>query len=61
MKELDLKLILGMVERQYTEYLPGEESWGGGQLFKSWSNPKSPSLRVWVFLVQLVMIPVEHS
>ena len=26
-----------------------------------WSHPKSPSLRVWLFLVQLVTVLVGHS
>ena len=60
-KELDLKLTLGMAKRQKTESLPDEESWGVDQLFKSRSDPKSPSLGVWLFLVQSVTIPVEHS
>ena len=30
MKELDLKLTLGMAERRLTESPPDEESWGGG-------------------------------
>ena len=53
--ELDLKQTLGMAER------PDEESWGGGQRFKSRPDPKSPSHGVWLFLVQSVTIPVEHS
>ena len=53
-KELDLKRTLGMAERRYTVSSPDEESWGGGQGFKSWSDPKSPSLGVWLFLVQSV-------
>ena len=44
-----------------TESPPDEESWGGDQLFKSWSDSKSPSLGIWLFLVQLVTVPVEHS
>ena len=40
MKKLDQKLTLGMAERQATESPPDEESWGGGQWFKSRSNPK---------------------
>ena len=59
-KELDLKLTLGMAERRLTESPPDEESWGGGQ-FKSQSDPKSPSLGVWLFLVQSVTVQVEHS
>ena len=34
---------------------------GRGQRFKSRSDPKSPSLGVWLFLVQSVTVPVEHS
>ena len=60
-KELDLKLTLGMAERQLTESPPDEESWGEGQWFKSESDPKSPSLGVWLFLVQSVTVQVEHS
>ena len=60
-KELDLKLTLGMAERRLTESPPDEESWGGGQEFKSQSDPKSPSLGVWLFLVQSVTVQVEHS
>ena len=60
-KELDLKLTLGMAERRLTESPPDEESWGGGQGFKSQSDPKSPSLGVWLFLVQSVTVQVEHS
>ena len=60
-KELDLKLTLGVAERRKTESPPDEESWGGGQRFKSRSDPKSPSLGVWLFLVQSVTILVEHS
>ena len=46
----DLKRPLGMMaEKRQTESLPDEESWGGGQWFES---PKSPSLGVWLFLVQ---------
>ena len=61
MKELDLKLTLGMAERRLTESPPDEESWRGGQWFKSRPDPKSPSHGVWLFLVQSVTIPVEHS
>ena len=53
-------MTLGMAERRKTESPPDEESWGGGQRFKSRSDPKSPSLRVWLFVVQSVTIPVEH-
>ena len=35
LKELDLKLTLGMAERLQTESPPDDESWGGGQWFKS--------------------------
>ena len=38
-----------------------EESWGGGQWFKSRSGPKSPSLGVWLFLVQSVTVPVRNG
>ena len=31
-KELDLKLTLGMAEMRYTEYPPDEESWRGSQV-----------------------------
>ena len=41
-KELDLKLTLGMAKRRLAESPPGEESWGGGQWFKSRPDPKSP-------------------
>ena len=41
-KELDLKLTLGMSERWLTGSPPDEESWGGGQWFKSRPDPKSP-------------------
>ena len=34
-KELDLKLALGMAERRKTESPPDEESWEGDQRFKS--------------------------
>ena len=62
MKELDLKLTLGMAERRLTESPPDEESWRGGQRFKSRPDPKSPSHGVWLFLVlQSATIPVEHS
>ena len=54
--ELDLKLTLGMAESP-----PDEESWGGGQRIKSQSDPKSPSLVVWLFLVQSVTVQAEHS
>ena len=61
-KEIDLKqLTLGTAERRKTESLPDEESWGGGQRFKSRSDPKSPSLRAWLFLAQAVTAPVRHS
>ena len=43
-KELDLKLTLGMAGRQKTEFPPDQESRGGGQWFKSRSDPKSLSL-----------------
>ena len=39
-KELDLKLTLEMAERRSTESPPDEESWGGGQWFKSRPDPK---------------------
>ena len=45
-KELDMELILGIAERRYTESPPDEESWGGGQRFKSQLDPKSPFLGV---------------
>ena len=54
-------MTLGMAERRKTESPPDEESWGGGQWFKSRSDSKSPSLGLWLFLVQSVTIPVEHS
>ena len=63
-KELDLKLTLGLTERQSTAlslHLADEESWGGGQQFESWSDPKSPSLRVWLFLGQSVTVPARNS
>ena len=60
-KELDLILTLGMAERRKIESPPDEESWGGDQWFKSRSDPKSPSLGVWLFLVQSVTVQVEHS
>ena len=60
-KELDLKLTLGMAERRLAESPPDEESWGEGQWFKSQSDPGSPSLGVWLFLVQSVTVQVEHS
>ena len=60
-RELDLKLTLGMAERRMTESPPDEESWGEGQRFKSRPDPKSPSHGVWLFLVQSVTIPVGHS
>ena len=44
-----------------TESPPDEESWGGGQRFKAWSEPNSPSLVVWLFLVQLFTALVRHS
>ena len=61
-KELDLKLALGKADRRKTESPHDEESWRGGQQFKSWSDSKSPSLGVWLFLVQWVTVPVGlHS
>ena len=60
-KELDLKLRLGIAERRLTESPSDEESLGGGSVFKSQSDPKSPSLGVWLFLVQSVTVQVEHS
>ena len=60
-KELDLKLTPGMAERRLTESPPDVESWGGSQWFKSQSDPKSPSLGVWLFVVQSVTVQVGHS
>ena len=48
-------------EEKKTESPPDKESWGGGQRFKSRSDPKPPSLGVWLFLVQSVTMTVEHS
>ena len=59
-KESDLKLTLGMAEREKTKCLPGEESWGRVHWFKSQSDPKSISLRVWLFLVESVTVPLLH-
>ena len=61
MKELDVKLTLGLTKRRYTESTHDEESWEGDQRFKSRSDPKSTSLGICLFLVQLVTVPVEHS
>ena len=56
-KELDLKLMLGL-----TEVINWVSTWWGmTHRFESWSDPKLPSLRVWLFLVQLVTVPVVHS
>ena len=41
---MGLKLTLGMAERRNTKCPIDEESWGGGQWFESWSDPKSPGL-----------------
>ena len=60
-KELDLKRALGIAGRRKPESPPDEESWAVGQRFESRSDPKSPSLRVWLFLVQSVTVPVRHS
>ena len=59
-KELDLKLTLGMAERRITESPPDEESWGGGEQFKSWPDPKLPSLGVWLCFVSSVTAPVTN-
>ena len=61
MKDLDLKLALEMAWREKTESPPDEESWEGGQMFESHTGPKSPSLRVLLFLVQSITAPVRHS
>ena len=42
-KELDLKLALGMTERRKIEPPLHEKFWGGGPQFESQSDPKSPS------------------
>ena len=41
-KEIVLKLLLGMAERRKFESPPDEESEGGGQGFKARSDPMSP-------------------
>ena len=58
MKELDLKLTLGIAERQLTESPPGEEPWGGGQWFKSRLDPKSPSPRRLGYLLAVYIAAV---
>ena len=50
-KELDLMLTLGMTERRITESPRDEGSWTGVQQFESRSDPKSPFLGLWLFLV----------
>ena len=60
-KELDLNQMLGIAERIKTKSPPDEQSWGGGQRFQSQSDPKSPSLGVWLFLVQSVTVQAGHS
>ena len=60
-KELYLMLILGISERRKSEAPPYNESWGRMQQFEFRSDPKSPSLRGWLFPVQSVTVPVGHS
>ena len=50
--------VTGMAERQQTESPPDEESWGVGQRFKSRSDPKPPSLGVWLFIDILYIVAV---
>ena len=57
-KALDLKPTLEMTE---TESPNDVESWGEWQQFESRSDPKSSSLKVWLFLVPLITVPVGHS
>ena len=54
-KELDLKLTLGMAERRLTESPPDEESWGGGQVQIS-VRPKVTLSRSLA-----VSCPIDHS
>ena len=58
-KELDLKLTLGMLRGEKLSP-PDEKICGGGHRIESQSDPKSPSFRVWQFLVQLITVPVGH-
>ena len=61
MKELDLKLTVGMAERRKAKSPPDEELGGRGQRFKSNKISLRPKVRVWLFLVQSVTEPVGHS
>ena len=50
-----------MAERRQTESPHDVSSCGGRQRSESRSDPKSPSLGVWLFLVPSVTVPVRHS
>ena len=64
MKELDLKLTLGMSERRLTESPPDEESWGGGQLFKSRPDPKvnlSQTSRLFIGILYIAAVVIVRT
>ena len=64
MKELDLKLTLGMAERQLTESPPDEESWGGGQWFKSRPDPKvtlSQMSRLFIGILHIAAVVIVRT
>ena len=59
MKELDLKLTLGMAERQKLSLHLMRNRGEGVSGSNLGQTQKSPSLGVWLFLVQSVTIAVE--
>ena len=60
-KELDLKHWEWLRGGNLSLHLTRNHDRGGGQGSESRSDPKSPTSRVWLFLVQSVTVPVGHS
>ena len=64
MKEFNLKLTLGMAERRLTESPTDEESWGGGQRFKSRPDPKvtlSQTSRLFIDILYIVSVVIGRT
>ena len=63
-KELDLKLTLGMAERRLTESPPDEESWGGDQWIKSRPDPKvtlSQMSRLFIDILYIAAVVIVRT
>ena len=64
MKELDLKLTLGMAERRLTESSPDEESWRGGSVVQILARPKvtlSQTSRLFIGILYIAAVVIVRT